>query len=85
MDSEALEEIKNFLKSWKSRAFLERFSEPRKIRPKKKSVLFSRGLESGCRNFCSFRRPFLLEFCRVNNFPAAGPLHWSGASVDVLL
>lgn len=65
---EALEEIKNFLKSWKSRAFLERFSEPRKIRPKKKSVLFSRGLESGCRNFCSFRRPFLLEFFCVDNF-----------------
>lgn len=44
------------------------FSEPRKIRPKKKSVLFSRGLKSGCRNLGSFRRPFLLEFCRVNNF-----------------
>lgn len=44
------------------------FSEPRKIRPKKKSVLFSRRLKSGCRNIGSFRRPFLLDFCRVDNF-----------------
>ena len=68
-----------------SGAFLERFSEPRKIRQKKKSVLFQRGLKSGCRNFGAFRRPFLLGFCRVNNFPAAGPLYWSGAAVAVLL
>ena len=44
------------------------FSEPKISPPKKRSVLFQRGLESGCRNFDWFRRPFLLGFCRVNNF-----------------